>query len=64
MSLENHSILIWTCCGIVEIPVIYRYPISRRPEFKLATREEANLFVLSNFVNLNFVSEISTPQCG
>jgi len=34
MSLENHSILIQVYCGIAELPVIFSYPISRRPWFQ------------------------------
>ncbi|CAB1081598.1 hypothetical protein D1AOALGA4SA_9246 [Olavius algarvensis Delta 1 endosymbiont] len=37
-------------------------PSSDAPEIKPVTREEANLFVLRDFVNLNFVSQFQTPQ--
>ena len=60
--MENQSTLVGQIEGLSESLQFKVIPSNDAPEFKPATREEANLFVLSNFVNLNFVSKISTPS--
>jgi hypothetical protein len=62
--MENQITLIGQIEGLPESLQFKVIPSNGAPEFKPATREEANLCVLGKFVNLNFVYEISTQPSG
>jgi|GEM_PF-6097227 len=62
--MENQSTLVGQIEGLPESLQFKGIQSNDGPEIKPAMREEANLFVLSKFVNLNFVYEISTQPAG